>query len=159
MVRAVVAAGRPIDGWPVERSGSTRPPAPPLFSRRPQIPAAPPRLQRPILLKGHERAITFLKYNREGDLIFTCSKDKTPCVWRADSGERLGTYDGHTGTIWSCDVTREWVRCRLAGGVRTQRLHRRRWQPSLCRLWSVPTACSVPCHTLSTTLQPTRSCC
>jgi translation initiation factor 3 subunit I len=58
-------------------------------------------------LKGHERAITFLKYNREGDLLFSCSKDPTPCVWRADTGERLGTYNGHNGTVWSLDVTHD----------------------------------------------------
>lgn len=51
-------------------------------------------LQRPIALKGHERAITFLKYSREGDVIFTCSKDNRPCVWYADNGERIGTYKG-----------------------------------------------------------------
>lgn len=82
---------------------------------------------RPILLKGHERAITFLKYNREGDLIFTCSKDKTPCVWRADSGERLGTYDGHTGTIWSCDVTPDTKLLLTASADQT------------CKLWDVQT--------------------
>lgn len=60
---------------------------------------------RPILLKGHTRSITYVKYNKDGDLLFTCSKDHVPTVWRADSGERLGTYDGHTGTVWGLDIT------------------------------------------------------
>ena len=64
-------------------------------------------MQRPLLLKGHERSLTYIKYNREGDLLFTCSKDHTPTVWRSDSGDRLGTYDGHNGTVWSLDITRE----------------------------------------------------
>lgn len=29
-------------------------------------------------MKGHERPLTFLKYNREGDLLFSCAKDHTP---------------------------------------------------------------------------------
>ena len=29
---------------------------------------------RPIMIKGHERALTMIKYNREGDLLFSCSK-------------------------------------------------------------------------------------
>lgn len=62
---------------------------------------------KPLLLKGHERSITFVKYNREGDLLFTCSKDHSPTVWRSDTGERLGTYDGHTGAVYQVDVTRE----------------------------------------------------
>jgi translation initiation factor 3 subunit I len=46
-----------------------------------------------------------LKYNRDGDLIFSAAKDPTPCVWFSDTGERLGTYKGHTGAVWSLDVS------------------------------------------------------
>ena len=60
---------------------------------------------RPILLKGHERPLTFLKYNRDGDLLFSCAKDHTPTVWYASNGERLGTYKGHNGAVWCCDVS------------------------------------------------------
>lgn len=31
--------------------------------------------QKPILLQGHERSITQIKYNREGDLLFSVAKD------------------------------------------------------------------------------------
>ncbi|XP_042466339.1 eukaryotic translation initiation factor 3 subunit I-like [Zingiber officinale] len=48
---------------------------------------------RPILMKAHERPLTFLRYNREGDLLFSCAKDHTPNVWFADNGERLGLVD------------------------------------------------------------------
>jgi len=65
---------------------------------------------RPILLKGHERSITNVKYNREGDLIFTTSKSPTFAVWYTDNGERLGTYEGHTGAVWSVDVDRHTER-------------------------------------------------
>jgi WD40 repeat protein len=36
--------------------------------------------------------------------LFTCSKAAFPCLWNADSGERIGTYRGHTGAVWSIDV-------------------------------------------------------
>ncbi|XP_078445338.1 eukaryotic translation initiation factor 3 subunit I-like [Wolffia australiana] len=62
---------------------------------------------RPILMKGHERPLTFLKYSREGDLLFSCAKDSTPTVWFADNGERLGTYKGHNGAVWCCDISRD----------------------------------------------------
>jgi len=60
---------------------------------------------RPILLKGHERSITCVTYNRDGDLIFTAAKDKTPTLWLASNGERVGTYEGHNGTVWCLDVS------------------------------------------------------
>ena len=62
--------------------------------------------QRPFLLQGHERPITVVKYNYDGDLLFTASKDQTPSVWRSENGERLGTYGGHKGTIWDLDIDR-----------------------------------------------------
>lgn len=61
---------------------------------------------RPLLLKGHERSITCLKYSREGDLIYTTSKHPSFACWRTENGERLGTFDGHTGAVWSVDVDR-----------------------------------------------------
>ena len=59
---------------------------------------------RPILLQGHTRSLTQIKYNREGDLIFSVSKDKVANVWYSHNGERLGTYAGHLGAIWTIDV-------------------------------------------------------
>lgn len=56
-------------------------------------------------MKGHERPLTFLRYNRDGDLLFSCAKDHTPTLWYADNGERLGTYRGHNGAVWCCDVS------------------------------------------------------
>ncbi|VAH91937.1 unnamed protein product [Triticum turgidum subsp. durum] len=55
---------------------------------------------RPILMKGHERPLTFLKYNRDGDLLFSCAKDHTPTVcadqtaklWDVKTGKELFTF-------------------------------------------------------------------
>jgi|MDTB01.2.fsa_nt_gb translation initiation factor 3 subunit I len=57
----------------------------------------------PILLKGHERSITTVKYNGDGDLIFTAAKDLNPTVWYSDTGERLGTYGFHRGAVLDID--------------------------------------------------------
>ena len=53
---------------------------------------------------GHERSLTQIKFNEEGDLLFSCSKDHVINVWFTHNGERLGTYDGHNGTVWTIDV-------------------------------------------------------
>jgi WD40 repeat protein len=63
-------------------------------------------LKRPFLLQGHERPITVVKYNYDGDLLFSASKDQVPSVWRSENGERLGTFNGHKGTIWDLDCDR-----------------------------------------------------
>ena len=53
---------------------------------------------------GHERSLTQIKFNKDGDLLFSCSKDHIINVWYTHNGERLGTYDGHNGTVWTIDV-------------------------------------------------------
>lgn len=60
-----------------------------------------------MLLKGHERPLTVVKFNADGDLLFTCAKDKSPCVWSSETGERIGTYEGHSGAVYGLDVTRD----------------------------------------------------
>ena len=57
------------------------------------------------MLHGHERSITQIKYNREGDLLFSAAKDPQPNVWYSVNGERLGTYKGHNGAVWCLDVS------------------------------------------------------
>jgi len=59
---------------------------------------------KPLLLQGHERAITQIKYNREGDIIVTAAKDHNPNIFYSLNGERLGNLKGHNGTIWCIDV-------------------------------------------------------
>ncbi|KAJ7759207.1 WD40-repeat-containing domain protein [Mycena metata] len=56
---------------------------------------------------GHERSLTQIKFNKEGDLLFSCSKDHIINVWYSHNGERLGTYNGNNGTVWTVDVDSE----------------------------------------------------
>ncbi|KAI1331802.1 eukaryotic translation initiation factor 3 subunit I [Xylariaceae sp. FL0255] len=94
---------------------------------------------RPILLSGHERALTQIKFNPDGDLLFSVSKDQQICVWFAHNGERLGTYKGHVGAIWTvdCDPTSTMIASGSADN--TMRL----WEIKTGRLiktWEFPTA-------------------
>jgi len=79
------------------------------------------------MLHGHERSITQIKYNREGDLLFSCAKDQKPNVWYSLNGERLGTFDGHTGAVWCLDVN--WDTTRFMSGS----------ADNTCRIWDCET--------------------
>ncbi|KAG1670206.1 hypothetical protein FOA52_014982 [Chlamydomonas sp. UWO 241] len=79
---------------------------------------------RPYLLKGHERPLTQVKYNREGDLLVSCAKNLNPCLWWAENGMRLGTYEGHNGAVWSCDISVDSSRLYTASADQTVRM----WQ-------------------------------
>ncbi|XP_021118919.1 doublecortin domain-containing protein 2B isoform X2 [Heterocephalus glaber] len=54
---------------------------------------------KPILLQGHERSITQIKYNREGDLLFTVAKDP--------SGEVLVNVKEHSRQINDIQLSRD----------------------------------------------------
>jgi len=79
------------------------------------------------MMHGHERSITQIKYNREGDLLFSCAKDHHPNVWYSLNGERLGTYDGHCGAVWCLDP--KWDTSHLVTGA----------ADNTVRLWDIQT--------------------
>jgi len=70
---------------------------------------------KPLMMHGHERSITQIKYNREGDLLFSSAKDQHPNVWYSLNGERLGTFDGHNGAVWCIDP--KWDTTHLVSGA------------------------------------------
>lgn len=112
---------------------------------------------KPLLLNGHTRPLTQIRYNADGDLLFTAAKDHRPCVWYSHNGELLGTFDGHkgsvllslwlltqsTGTVWSIDVSFQSDLC-LTGSA-----------DNSCALWDVSNGAlkySLP------TVSPVRTC-
>ena len=60
---------------------------------------------RPYGLQGHERPLTSVKFGYDNDMFFSSGKDKHATAWRASTGERLGSYEGHNGSIWNLDIT------------------------------------------------------
>lgn len=77
---------------------------------------------RPIALKGHSRPLTKIRFNRDSDLMVTCGKDDKVSVWYTSNGERLGTYHGHGGSVWDCDISSDSKRLVTGSSDRTVRL-------------------------------------
>jgi len=98
---------------------------------------------KPIMLHGHERSITQIKYSREGDLIFSCAKDNQPNVWYSLNGERLGTFNGHNGAVWCIDV--DWNTSKVLTGA----------ADNTCKLWDCETGA---CLSTMETKTAVRSC-
>lgn len=72
-------------------------------------------------------------------MLFSVSKDQQICVWFAHNGERLGTYHGHQGAIWTIDV--DPTSTILASGSADNTI--RLWEIKTGRLlktWDFPTA-------------------
>ena len=52
--------------------------------------------------------MTQVIFNPDGDLLFSTSKDHVVNVWYSHNGERLGTYNGHNGAVWTVHVNRTY---------------------------------------------------
>ena len=77
---------------------------------------------RVLVLYGHSKPITCVKFNEDGDLLFSSSKDNIATVWFAETGKRMGTFEGHKGVIWWMDVTRNSKYLVTGGGDMTVRV-------------------------------------
>lgn len=68
---------------------------------------------RPLVLNFHERPLTQVKLNLEGDLLLTASKDGKVCLVRTSTGERLGSYNiretegSKAAAVFSVDITKD----------------------------------------------------
>lgn len=63
---------------------------------------------RPHLLNFHERPLTLIKFNHDGDFFITCAKDGDVCLMRTETCERVGTYDVEgtkAGAVFAVDIT------------------------------------------------------
>ncbi|KPI87299.1 putative eukaryotic translation initiation factor 3 subunit 2 [Leptomonas seymouri] len=70
-----------------------------------------------VALHGHMKGVTMLKFNRDGDLLFSSSKDTncTACCWYTKTGKLLGSYTtvgqvegrGHDSAMVALDVNSE----------------------------------------------------
>ncbi|OJJ60770.1 hypothetical protein ASPSYDRAFT_42553 [Aspergillus sydowii CBS 593.65] len=94
---------------------------------------------RPILLAGHERSLNQIKFNRDGDLLFSVAKDKIVCAWWSANGERLGTYAGHLGAIWTVDVSPNTILLATGSADNTVRLWNVKTGENV-KTWEFPTA-------------------
>ena len=61
---------------------------------------------KPIVLQGHSRPIRDIKFNIQGDLLFTGSVDRLLSSWKTETGERIGTFT-HNAAVSNLCVTKD----------------------------------------------------
>ena len=79
---------------------------------------------KPVNLQGHSRPIKKVKFNENGDLLYTASSDRTIISWSIPKGEKLKTYT-HSAAINTFCVTNKY----LISGDNTGTLY----------IWDIPT--------------------
>lgn len=67
--------------------------------------------QTPLTCSGHTRPVVFLAFsevNNDG-IYFSISacKDGKPMLRQGDTGDWIGTFEGHKGAVWGVDINRD----------------------------------------------------
>lgn len=66
----------------------------------------------------HERPLTLVKFNQDGDFFLTCAKDGEVCLLRLENCELVGTYNPQgdkPGAVYAVDITRDNQHVVIAG--------------------------------------------
>lgn len=53
-------------------------------------------------LKGHSLAVLHCEFSQNGELLATCSADKTILIWNVATGEPVRVLEGHTSDVTCC---------------------------------------------------------
>lgn len=81
--------------------------------------------QIPITCNGHTRPVVDLRYTGitpYSYFIISACKDGKPMLREGDTGDWVGTYDGHKGAVWGCSINKEATRAATGAADFTAKL-------------------------------------
>lgn len=105
---SAVTVAKPVSPKPVEQERKLKSQPVPKPKPKSERDKREENLQ---ILRFHSRPVTWICFNKEGNMLFSCGKDTVVVAWRYEKMDECwikhAEFTSHSGAVWACSISED----------------------------------------------------